>query len=34
MMVHALAGDRPGRHTLNLDRVQEADRWRDEGGEA
>ena len=27
-------GNQPGRHTLNLDRAQREDRWRDEGGEA
>jgi DNA-binding NarL/FixJ family response regulator len=27
-------GNRPGRHTLNLDRAQRADQWRDHGGEA
>jgi len=26
-------GNQPGHHTLNLDRAQEADRWRDDGGE-
>jgi DNA-binding response OmpR family regulator len=28
------AGNRPGRHTLGLDRAQCDDQWRDEGGEA
>jgi DNA-binding NarL/FixJ family response regulator len=28
------AGNRPGRHTLSLDRAQREDRWRDHGGEA
>jgi DNA-binding response OmpR family regulator len=28
------AGNRPGRHTLGLDRAQREDEWRDEGGEA
>ncbi len=27
-------GNRPGRHTLGLDRAQQGDRWRDDGGEA
>ena len=27
-------GNRPGRHTLSLDRAQQEDAWRDEGGEA
>lgn len=30
----ALAGNRPGRHTLDLNRAQIEDSWRDEGGEA
>jgi DNA-binding response OmpR family regulator len=30
----ARAGNRPGRHTLGLNRAQQADPWRDEGGEA
>jgi hypothetical protein len=25
-------GNRPGRHTLNLDQAQSEDSWRDEGG--
>lgn len=29
----ALAGNRPGHHTLGLDRAQYPDAWRDEGGE-
>ncbi|HZU36446.1 MAG TPA: hypothetical protein VFA18_11085 [Gemmataceae bacterium] len=29
----ALAGNRPGRHTLGSDRAQCPDAWRDEGGE-
>ena len=32
-VVHARAGNRPGRHTLNLDRAQTEDRWRDNGGQ-
>ena len=28
------AGNQPGRHTLNLDRAQREDQWRDHGGEA
>jgi DNA-binding response OmpR family regulator len=27
-------GNQPGRHTLNLDHAQNADRWRDDGGES
>jgi DNA-binding response OmpR family regulator len=27
------AGNRPGRHTLGLDRAQHEDAWRDDGGE-
>jgi DNA-binding response OmpR family regulator len=34
MVARARAGNRPGRHTLNLDRAQREDQWRDEGGEA
>jgi DNA-binding response OmpR family regulator len=33
MLVHAQAGNQPGRHTLNLDRAQCEDRWRDDGGQ-
>jgi hypothetical protein len=33
MLVHAQAGNQPGRHTLNLERAQTEDRWRDEGGQ-
>src|SRR5262249_40065670 len=29
----ARAGNRPGRHTLGLDRAQREDSWRDDGGE-
>jgi DNA-binding response OmpR family regulator len=34
MVSRALAGNRPGRHTLGLDQPQREDRWRDDGGEA
>jgi DNA-binding response OmpR family regulator len=34
VMARARAGNRPGHHTLSLDRAQEADPWRDDGGEA
>jgi hypothetical protein len=34
MLTRARAGNRPGRHTLGLDRAQREDRWRDDGGEA
>jgi hypothetical protein len=33
MVVHAHAGNQPGRHTLNLDQAQGGDRWRDDGGQ-
>jgi hypothetical protein len=33
MLAHARAGNQPGRHTLNLDRPQIEDRWRDDGGQ-
>jgi hypothetical protein len=33
MLVHARAGNQPGRHTLNLEGAQSADRWRDDGGQ-
>jgi hypothetical protein len=33
MLVHAQAGNQPGRHTLNLEKAQTEDRWRDDGGE-
>jgi DNA-binding response OmpR family regulator len=33
MVARTLAGNRPGRHTLGLDRAQCEDSWRDEGGE-
>jgi len=33
MLVHAQTGNQPGRHTLDLERAQTEDRWRDEGGQ-
>lgn len=33
MLVHAQAGNQPGRHTLDLERAQTEDRWRDDGGQ-
>jgi DNA-binding NarL/FixJ family response regulator len=33
MLVHAQAGNQPGRHTLTLERAQTEDRWRDDGGQ-
>jgi DNA-binding NarL/FixJ family response regulator len=33
VLAHARAGNQPGRHTLNLDRAQVEDRWRDDGGQ-
>ena len=33
MVAHVLAGNQPGRHTLNLETAQIEDRWRDEGGQ-
>jgi hypothetical protein len=33
MVAHAGQGNRPGRHTLNLDQAQAEDRWRDDGGQ-
>ena len=33
MLVHAQAGNQPGRHTLALERAQTEDRWQDEGGQ-
>jgi hypothetical protein len=33
MLAHARAGNRPGRHTLNLEPGQREDDWRDVGGE-
>jgi hypothetical protein len=33
MVVHARAGNQPGRHTRNLEGAQSEDRWRDDGGQ-
>jgi hypothetical protein len=33
MVAHMWQGNLPGRHTLNLDRAQYEDRWRDDGGQ-
>jgi DNA-binding NarL/FixJ family response regulator len=33
MLVRAQEGNQPGRHTLNLEKAQTEDRWRDDGGE-
>jgi hypothetical protein len=33
MLGHAQAGNQPGRHTLDLEKAQTEDRWRDNGGE-
>lgn len=33
MLVHAHAGNQPGRHTDDLEGAQSEDRWRDEGGQ-
>ena len=33
MLVHAQEGNQPGRHTLNLEKAQTEDRWRDDGGQ-
>jgi DNA-binding response OmpR family regulator len=33
MLVRAQAGNQPGRHTLNLQKAQTEDRWRDDGGQ-
>lgn len=33
MLGHAQAGNKPGRHTLNLETAQVEDRWRDDGGQ-
>lgn len=33
VLTRARAGNRPGRHTLSLNRAQSEDRWRDDGGE-
>ncbi len=33
MLARGRHGNQPGRHTLDLDRVQSEDRWRDDGGQ-
>ncbi len=33
MLIHAQAGNQPGRHTEDLERAQTEDRWRDDGGQ-
>lgn len=33
MLVHARAGNHPGRHTESLEQAQTEDRWRDDGGQ-
>ena len=33
MLVHAQTGNQPGRHTVNLERAQTEDHWRDDGGQ-
>jgi len=33
MVARVREGNRPGRHTINLDRAQHEDRWRDDGGQ-
>jgi DNA-binding NarL/FixJ family response regulator len=33
MLVRAQIGNQPGRHTLDLERAQTEDRWRDDGGQ-
>ncbi len=33
MLIRAQEGNQPGRHTLNLERAQTEDRWRDDGGQ-
>jgi hypothetical protein len=33
MLAHARAGNQSGRHTLNFERAQAEDLWRDDGGE-
>jgi DNA-binding NarL/FixJ family response regulator len=33
MLAHAQAGNQAGRHTLDLERPQTEDRWRDDGGQ-
>jgi len=34
MLAQARAGNRPGRHTLGLERAQQDDPWQEDGGEA
>ena len=34
MVARVRAGNRPGRHTLGLDKAQREDPWQDVGGEA
>jgi len=34
MVARVRGGNRPGRHTLSLDRTQQGDAWQDDGGEA
>ena len=33
MLFHAQAGNQPGRHTIDLERAQTENRWRDDGGQ-
>jgi PleD family two-component response regulator len=33
MLVHAQTGNQPGRHTLDLEKAQTEDLWRDDGGQ-
>ena len=33
LLARARRGNQPGRHTLNLDKAQTEDRWRDDGGQ-
>jgi DNA-binding NarL/FixJ family response regulator len=33
MLAQVRQGNQPGRHTLDLDRAQREDRWRDDGGQ-
>jgi hypothetical protein len=33
MLVRTQKGNQPGRHTLNLEKAQTEDRWRDDGGQ-
>jgi DNA-binding NarL/FixJ family response regulator len=33
MLLHAQTGNQPGRHTLDLERGQPEDHWRDDGGQ-